>query len=136
MQKLKFDKDGLIPVIIQDFRDNKVLMLAYMNKESLGRTLKLGKTCFWSRSHKKYWVKGEESGNFQIVKAVYLDCDADTLLIKVKQVGDAACHEGYRSCFFRQRTKNGKYKIVEKRIFNPTKVYKKSMKSEIRNPKF
>lgn len=126
IEKIKFDKNGLIPVVIQDITDNKVLMLAYMNKEAVERTLKIGKTCFWSRSRKKYWVKGEESGNFQIVKAVHLDCDGDTLLIKVKLQGlGAACHEGYRSCFFRKIMKNGNYKIAEKKVFDPKKVYRK-----------
>ncbi len=134
-KKLKFDAQGLIPVIIQDITDGKVLMLAYMNREALRRTIKFGKTCFWSRSRKKYWVKGEESGNYQLVKEIYFDCDADTVLIKVKQSGKGACHEGYRSCFFRKITKRGnhlrgnyltgKYKIAEKKVFDPKKVYKK-----------
>ncbi|MGA2775051.1 MAG: phosphoribosyl-AMP cyclohydrolase [Candidatus Omnitrophota bacterium] len=98
---LKFDKAGLIPAIIQDYKTSKVLMLAFMNKESLRRTLKSGKTCFWSRSRKEYWVKGMTSGNFQFVKSVFYDCDLDTLLIKVRQVG-AACHTGNRSCFYRK----------------------------------
>jgi phosphoribosyl-AMP cyclohydrolase len=98
---LKFDKNGLIPAIIQDYKDKQVLMLAYMNKESLRRTLKLGKTCFWSRSRKEYWVKGLTSGHFQFVKSVAYDCDLDTLLIKVRQVGKA-CHTGNRSCFYRK----------------------------------
>jgi len=98
---LKFGKDGLIPVIIQDYRNKEVLMMAYMNKVSLARTLKAGKTCFWSRSRKKYWVKGETSGHFQYVKSVAYDCDLDALLIKVRQEG-VACHTGNRSCFFRK----------------------------------
>jgi phosphoribosyl-AMP cyclohydrolase len=98
---LKFDQNGLIPAIIQDYKNNEVLMLAYMNKESLRRTLKLGKTCFWSRSRKEYWVKGLTSGHFQFVKSVAYDCDLDTLLIKVRQVGKA-CHTGNRSCFYRK----------------------------------
>ena len=103
INKLKFDKKGLIPVIIQDYRKNDVLMLAYMNRESLRRTLKLGKTCFWSRSRRQFWIKGESSGNFQEVKSIFFDCDADTLLIKVKQKGrGVACHTGRRSCFFRK----------------------------------
>jgi len=97
----KFDKSGLIPAIIQDYKTGEVLMLAYMNKESIRRTLKVGKTCFWSRSRKEYWVKGLTSGNFQFVKSVSFDCDMDSLLIKVRQVG-VACHTGNRSCFFRK----------------------------------
>lgn len=99
--RLKFDKQGLLPAIIQDYRTGEVLMLAYMNKESLRRTIKLGKTCFWSRSRKKYWVKGETSGNYQFVRAIFYDCDMDTLLIKVRQSG-VACHTGNRSCFYRK----------------------------------
>ncbi len=98
---LKFDKTGLIPAVVQDQKTKQVLMLAYMNKESLRRTLKLGRTCFWSRSRKEYWVKGATSGNIQIVKSIYYDCDMDTLLIKVFQKG-VACHTGEYSCFYRE----------------------------------
>ncbi|MFA5114609.1 MAG: phosphoribosyl-AMP cyclohydrolase [Candidatus Omnitrophota bacterium] len=98
---LKYDRRGLIPAIIQDYNSGEVLMLAYMNKESLRRTLKLGKTCFWSRSRKEYWVKGATSGCFQYVKTACYDCDMDALLFKVRQVG-AACHTGNRSCFYRK----------------------------------
>ncbi|MFA5310993.1 MAG: phosphoribosyl-AMP cyclohydrolase [Candidatus Omnitrophota bacterium] len=98
---LKFDKKGLIPAIIQDYKSKEVLMVAYMNKESLRRTLKLGKTCFWSRSRKEYWVKGMTSGHFQFVKSLFYDCDMDALLIQVRQVG-VACHTGMRTCFYRR----------------------------------
>lgn len=101
LKKLKFDKQSLIPAIIQDYKNAQVLMLAYMNKKSLRRTLKLGKTCFWSRSRKEYWIKGKTSGNYQFVKAITYDCDMDALLIKVRQVG-VACHTGNRSCFYRR----------------------------------
>lgn len=101
IKDLKFDDKGLIPAIIQDYKDGTVLMLAYMNAESVKRTLKLGKTCFWSRSRKEYWVKGMTSGHFQFVKSVAYDCDLDALLIKVRQVG-VACHTGNRSCFYRK----------------------------------
>ena len=101
LKSLKFDKNGLIPAIIQDYRKGDVLMLAYMNKESIRRTLKLGKTCFWSRSRKEYWIKGATSGCFQFVKGISYDCDMDALLIKVRQVG-VACHTGKRSCFYRR----------------------------------
>ncbi|MCX5698156.1 MAG: phosphoribosyl-AMP cyclohydrolase [Candidatus Omnitrophica bacterium] len=101
LASLKFDQNGLIPAIIQDYKDKEVLMLAYMNKESLRRTFALGKTCFWSRSRKEYWVKGATSGHFQFVKSVAYDCDLDALLIKVRQVGKA-CHTGNRSCFYRR----------------------------------
>jgi phosphoribosyl-AMP cyclohydrolase len=101
LKDLKYDKRGLIPVVIQDYKKGDVLMLAYMNKESLRRTLKLGKTCFWSRSRRTYWVKGETSGNYQYVKQIAYDCDMDALLIKVRQTG-RACHTGMRSCFYRR----------------------------------
>jgi len=101
LRTLRFDKQKLIPAIIQDYKTGEVLMLAYMNQESIRRTLKLGKTCFWSRSRKEYWVKGATSGNFQFVKSIAYDCDMDALLIKVRQVG-VACHTGNRSCFYRR----------------------------------
>jgi len=101
IKNLKFDKNGLIPAIIQDYKSKEVLMVAYMNAESLRRTMKLGKTCFWSRSRKEFWVKGMTSGHFQFVKSVAYDCDLDALLIKVRQVG-VACHTGNRSCFYRR----------------------------------
>ncbi len=101
LSSLKFDKNGLIPAVIQDYKNNEVLMVAYMNKESLRRTLKLGKSCFWSRSRKEYWVKGLTSGHLQFIKSVAYDCDMDTLLIKVRQLGPA-CHTGNRSCFYRK----------------------------------
>jgi len=100
--ELKYNEKGLIPAIIQDVNSNEVLMMAYMNKASLERTLESGKTCFWSRSRQKYWVKGETSGNIQIVKEILYDCDEDTLLIKVEQAGSGACHTGNRTCFYRK----------------------------------
>ncbi len=99
LPEIKFDDKGLVPAIIQDYKTKEVLMLAYMNKESIKRTLKLKLTCFWSRSRKEYWVKGKTSGHFQYVREVKFDCDADALLIKVRQVGPA-CHTGSRSCFY------------------------------------
>lgn len=101
LKSLKFDKQGLIPAIIQDYKTGAVLMLAYMNRQSIKRTIKLGKTCFWSRSRREYWVKGGTSGNFQFVKQIAYDCDMDALLIKVRQIG-VACHTGNRSCFYRR----------------------------------
>jgi phosphoribosyl-AMP cyclohydrolase len=98
--KLKFNADGLIPAIVQDNQDGRVLMMAWMNRASLEATVATGKTHFWSRSRQKFWMKGETSGHTQTVKDIAFDCDGDTLLIKVEQIG-AACHEGYRSCFFR-----------------------------------
>lgn len=101
IKKLKFDKQKLIPAVIQDYRTGEILMLAYMNLESIRRTLKLGKTCFWSRSRREYWVKGATSGNYQHLKSIAYDCDMDALLIKVRQAG-VACHTGNRSCFYRK----------------------------------
>jgi phosphoribosyl-AMP cyclohydrolase len=101
INKLKYNDDGLIPAIIQDYKTNEVLMMAYMNIDSLRETLKIKKTCFWSRSRKEYWVKGMTSGHFQFVKSVAYDCDCDTLLIKVRQVG-SACHTFRKSCFYRK----------------------------------
>ncbi|MFA5088338.1 MAG: phosphoribosyl-AMP cyclohydrolase [Candidatus Omnitrophota bacterium] len=101
LKKLRFDPAGLIPAIIQDAQTGEVLMLAYMNLASLKKTINEGKTCFWSRSRKEFWVKGMTSGHFQYVKAIYYDCDCDTLLIKVRQVG-AACHTNRKSCFYRK----------------------------------
>ena len=101
LDQMKYNSDGLIPAIVQDYKNNEVLMMAYMNIDSLRETIKVGKTCFWSRSRKTYWVKGETSGHFQHVKEISYDCDCDTLLIKVEQIG-AACHTNQRSCFYRK----------------------------------
>jgi len=104
--QLKYDEKGLIPAIIQDVSDNEVLMLAYMDKTALEKTIETGRTHFWSRSRQKYWMKGETSGNVQLVKEILYDCDEDTLLIKVEQKGSGACHTGNRSCFFRNIKKH------------------------------
>ena len=98
---LKYNDQGLIPAIIQDEISSEVLMMAYMNKASLEKTIEGGKTCFWSRSRQQFWTKGETSGNVQLVKSILYDCDEDTLLIKVDQVGAGACHTGNRTCFYR-----------------------------------
>lgn len=97
---LKYDSHGLIPAIVQDAGNNEVLMMAYMNRESLQTTVETGYTHFWSRSRAKFWKKGETSGHVQLVKAILYDCDKDTLLIRVEQKGPGACHTGHRSCFF------------------------------------
>ena len=124
IKNLKFDKNGLIPAVVQDYKDGTVLMVAYMNKESLKKTLKTKKATFWSRSRKKFWVKGETSGNVQNVREVRRDCDGDCLLVKVEQIGGAACHTGYRSCFYSIISPSGKLSVKGKRIFNPREVYK------------
>ncbi len=125
IDQLKFNSDGLIPAIIQDQTSGRVLMMAWMNQASLEKTLATGKTHFWSRSRQKFWMKGESSGHTQAVQNVSLDCDGDTLLIQVSQVG-AACHEGYRSCFFRSATDQGQStRITETRLVDPTQIYGK-----------
>jgi len=105
--ELKYDEKGLIPAIIQDVNSKEVLMMAYMNRISLEKTIESGNTCFWSRSRQKYWVKGETSGNIQIVKEILYDCDEDTLLIKVEQQGSGACHTGNMTCFYRSIRREG-----------------------------
>ncbi|MBQ6620698.1 MAG: phosphoribosyl-AMP cyclohydrolase [Thermoguttaceae bacterium] len=115
---------NLLPVITQDAATGEVLMLAYMNEEAYDETLSTGRAVYYSRSRNKLWRKGEESGNVQKVVGVFLDCDRDTLLLKVEQIGGAACHEGYKSCFFRQVTDDG-LKVIAQRIFDPAEVYHK-----------
>ena len=111
--------DGLIPAIAQDYATGEVLMLAYMNDEALAKTRDTGKAHYWSRSRKKLWLKGETSGNFQVVKEIRIDCDSDAILLLVEQKG-GACHTGYRSCFY--RTVDGE--VVGQKIFEPKDVYR------------
>jgi len=117
--------DGLLPAIAQDADTNEVLMLAYMNPESFAKTVETGEAVYFSRSRNKLWHKGEESGNVQHVQGIFVDCDADTILLKVKQVGGAACHVGYKSCFYRQLTPAGIVTLGQP-VFDPALVYKKS----------
>ncbi len=122
-----FAKTELIPVIAQDDASGDVLMLAYMNRTAYEETLTTGRVCYYSRSRQKLWRKGEESGNVQELQSIFFDCDADTLLVKVHQVGGAACHEGYRSCFFRKiDPATGGVEVIGGRVFDPAQVYKKS----------
>jgi phosphoribosyl-AMP cyclohydrolase len=114
--------DGLLPAIAQDVATGEVLMVAWMNAEAYAETLRTGQAVYYSRSRGKLWRKGEESGHTQQVRAMYVDCDADTILLKVEQTG-VACHEGYRSCFFRQVTADG-LKVVAQRLVDPASVYK------------
>lgn len=121
-----FSKSDLIPVIAQDDATGDVLMLAYMNEEAWNETRSSGRVVYYSRSRQKLWRKGEESGNVQEVKSIFYDCDADTLLVRVNQIGGAACHEGYRSCFFRKiDPATGDVEVVGERVFDPKAVYGK-----------
>jgi len=120
-----FDKqDGLVPAIAQDAATGQVLMLAWMNRAAYEETLRTGRAVYFSRSRNRLWRKGEESGHVQEVREIYLDCDADTILLKVRQVGGAACHEGYASCFFR-RVVGDELQVVAERVFDPKQVYHK-----------
>jgi phosphoribosyl-AMP cyclohydrolase len=123
IDNLKFNDQGLVPAIVQEVGSGRVLMMAWMNADSIQSTLETGKTHFWSRSRQKYWMKGESSGNTQQVKDVAYDCDGDTLLIQVEQIG-AACHEGYKSCFFTS-VKEGEGEITEERLIDPEEMYGK-----------
>lgn len=114
---------GIVPAIAQDHRTGEVLMIAYMNRESFEETLRTGRACYFSRSRNRLWRKGEQSGNVQEVHGVYVDCDADALLLKVHQVGGAACHDGYRSCFYRKVAEDGQLHSVAERVFDPEQVY-------------
>ncbi|HNU99932.1 MAG: phosphoribosyl-AMP cyclohydrolase [Verrucomicrobia bacterium] len=123
--ELKFNAEGLIPAIVQEESSGRVLMLAWMNRVALEKTLELGQTVFWSRSRRKLWIKGETSGHVQTVKSVAFDCDGDTLLIEVEQAG-AACHEGYKSCFYRAVEDGGsRIRITEPRLRTPDDIYGK-----------
>ena len=122
---IDFDKaGGLIPAIAQDADSGEVLMLAWMNRDAYEETVRTRRACYYSRSRGRLWRKGEESGNVQIVREIYLDCDADTILLKVHQVGGAACHEGFSSCFFR-RLQGDELQVIRERVFDPKQVYKK-----------
>ncbi len=123
LEKIAFIRQGLVPVIVQDIKTDEVLMMAWMNKEALEKTVNTGKVHFWSRSRKKLWIKGETSGHYQLVREIRIDCDEDTLLIKVKQI-KAACHKGYKSCFFRKINKKGKLELIGEKVFEPGRVYK------------
>ena len=125
MVKLSFEKSGgLIPAIAQDHETGEILMLAYINEESWKLTLDAGIAHYWSRSRSKLWKKGESSGNLQEVKEIRVDCDADTVILKVNQIGDAACHTGYRSCFY-QVVRDGELVVEGERVFDPEEVYGK-----------
>jgi phosphoribosyl-AMP cyclohydrolase len=125
LESVDFSKDNdLVTAIAQDYLSGEILMVANMNRESLIETLQTGEVVYWSRSRDKLWHKGEESGNVQRVKELYIDCDGDAVLIKVDQVGDAACHTGKRSCFFR-RLEDGQLVDMGVQVFDPAEVYKR-----------
>jgi phosphoribosyl-AMP cyclohydrolase len=126
MVELDFSKtNGLIPAIAQDYKSGKVLMLAYINEASWKKTLETGEVHYWSRSRSELWHKGGTSGHVQKVKEILVDCDDDTVLFKVEQVGGAACHKGYESCFYRRVEEDGTLKRIAEKVFDPEKVYKK-----------
>lgn len=117
------DPQRLLPVVAQDHATGKVLMLAYMNLAAWEQTVRTGQATYFSRSRGKIWKKGESSGHVQTVKEIFVDCDGDTVLLKVDQAGGAACHQGYESCFFRKLDDAGQFQVVDSRIFDPTQVY-------------
>ena len=126
MIELDFSKgDGLLPAIVQDDETGKVLMLAYINQASWEKTLRTGEAHYWSRSRQELWHKGRTSGNVQKIKEIYVDCDHDTVLFRVEQIGGAACHKGYESCFHKKVNRHGQVNIVGEKIFDPEKVYKR-----------
>lgn len=125
MQKLNFQKgEGLLPAIVQDHETNEVLMLAYINEQAWEKTLATGKAHYWSRSRNSLWLKGETSNHIQLIKEILVDCDEDTVIYKVEQLGGASCHKGYKSCFFR-RVDGDTFTIKDEPVFDPQEVYKK-----------
>lgn len=124
LSKVNWSADGLIPAIAQEEGTGKVLMVAWMNRESLKKTVEQGEAVYWSRSRKKLWHKGEESGHIQKIKTIYLDCDEDVLLLSVEQTGGIACHTGRESCFFKKLV-NGQWVVVTPVIKNPAQIYNK-----------
>jgi len=125
MIELAFAKDtnGLLPAVVQDYRTDEVLMLAYINQLAWEKTLETGKAHYWSRSRNSLWLKGETSGHVQLIKEILVDCDQDTVVYKVEQLGGAACHTGYRSCFYRKVTGDALTVYEQERVFDPTAVY-------------
>lgn len=126
MIDLQFSKNSeqLLPAVVQDYQTNEILMLAYINREAWEKTLETGKAHYWSRSRGKLWLKGESSGHEQLIREILVDCDEDTVIYRVEQKGGAACHKGYRSCFFRRVEGDGLV-VNGERVFDPAEVYKK-----------
>ena len=127
LTKIQWNTEGLVPVITQDYQSHAILMQAWMNQEALELTVQEKRAVYWSRSRKKIWYKGEESGNYQIIKEIFLDCDADSLLIKVQQIGGIACHTGRSGCFYR-RLEDGQWLITQPVIQDPATIYKNPTK--------
>jgi phosphoribosyl-AMP cyclohydrolase len=117
------DRNGLLPAVVQDYKTGEVLMLAYINQLAWEKTLETGKAHYWSRSRNSLWLKGETSGHVQLIKEILVDCDQDTVVYKVEQLGGAACHTGYRSCFYRKVTGDALTVHEQERVFDPTAVY-------------
>jgi len=124
LNKVNWSEEGLVPAIAQDAASGDILMVAWMNREALKQTVELGEAVYWSRSRKKLWHKGEESGHTQKVSEIRLDCDEDVVLLKIEQSGGIACHTGRRSCFF-QKLENGKWQAVDPVLKDPHEIYKK-----------
>jgi len=124
LNKVNWSEDGLVPAIAQDADSGDILMVAWMNRDALKQTVELGEAVYWSRSRKKLWHKGEESGHTQKIKEIRLDCDEDVVLLKIDQVGGIACHTGRRSCFF-QRLEKGKWVTVDPVLKDPHEIYRK-----------
>ncbi len=125
MEAIDFEKSGgVVPVIVQDYENGHVLMMAYMNRDAWEKTVETGKAWYWSRSRNQLWMKGETSGHYQVVREIFIDCDGDALLLKVEQQGGGACHTGYRSCFHRT-IRHGKVEVVGQKAFDPREVYEK-----------
>lgn len=124
MEQLHFEKGaGLLPAIAQDYQTGEILMLAYINELAWRKTLETGRAHYWSRSRNKIWLKGETSGHVQLVREILVDCDLDTVVFKIEQLGGAACHKGYRSCFFR-KLEGGEWQTTGELVFDPKEVYK------------
>lgn len=122
LDELKWNEDGLVPAIAQDAETGEILMMAWMNREALGRTADLGEAVYWSRSRQSLWHKGESSGHVQVVREIRLDCDGDVILLKIEQKGGIACHTGRRSCFFR-RLEDGEWQTTDPVIKDPDEIY-------------
>ena len=122
-ERIRFDERGLVPVVVQDDESDAVLVLAYMNAEALEATLRTGRAHFWSRSRGRLWRKGETSGREQVVVALYINCEENSLLLRVRQQGGAACHTGYPTCYYRRLAPDGNWEIVQERVFDPAEIY-------------